>query len=43
MGCFEEGNHFLCGYYYEGGALNVVVVDSDAYGHIVTDIFYVAD
>ena len=43
MGCIEEGNHFLCGYYYEGGALNIVVVDSDAYGHIVTDIFYVAD
>lgn len=43
MGCHEEGQHFLCGYYYEGGALNVVVVDSDAYGHIVTDIFYVAD
>ena len=43
MGCFEEGLEFLCGYYYEGGALNVVVVDSDAYGHIVSDIFYVAD
>lgn len=43
MGCFEEEDHFLCGYYYEGGALNVVVRDSDAYGHIVTDIFYVAD
>lgn len=43
MGCFEEGQEFLCGYYYEGGALNVVVVDSDAYGHIVVDIFYVAD
>lgn len=42
-GCIEEGNHFLCGYYYEGGALDIVVVDSDAYGHIVTDIFYVAD
>lgn len=43
MGCFEERNHFLCGYYYEGGALNVKVVDTDAYGHIVIDIFYVAD
>lgn len=43
MGCLEEGNHFLCGYYYEGGALNVKVVDTDAYGHIVVDIFYVAD
>ena len=43
MGCFEETDHFLCGYYYEGGALNIVVRDSDAYGHIVTDIFYVAD
>ncbi|HEX2057422.1 MAG TPA: hypothetical protein VHI71_03555 [Actinomycetota bacterium] len=43
MDCFEEGNHFLCGYYYEGGALNIVVVDSDAYGWIVTDVFYVAD
>lgn len=43
MGCFEEADHFLCGYYYEGGALNVKVVDTDAYGHIVTDIFYVAD
>ncbi|MDQ4125449.1 MAG: hypothetical protein M3134_07610 [Actinomycetota bacterium] len=43
MGCFEESDHFLCGYYYEGGALNVKVVDTEAYGHIVTDIFYVAD
>lgn len=43
MGCFEEEQRFLCGYYYEGGALNVVVADSDAYGHIVVDIFYVAD
>ena len=43
MGCYEEEDRFLCGYYYEGGALNVVVRDSDAYGHIVTDIFYVAD
>ena len=43
MGCFEEEDRFLCGYYYEGGALNIVVRDSDAYGHIVTDIFYVAD
>ena len=43
MGCFEEEDHFLCGYYYEGGALNIVVRDSDAYGFIVTDIFYVAD
>lgn len=43
MGCFEEEQRFLCGYYYEGGALNVVVRDSDAYGHIVTDIFYIAD
>lgn len=43
MGCFEEADHFLCGYYYEGGALNIRVVDSDAYGFVVTDIFYVAD
>lgn len=43
MGCIEDGDRFLCGYYYEGGALNIVVRDSDAYGHIVTDIFYVAD
>jgi uncharacterized membrane protein len=43
MGCIEDGMRFLCGYYYEGGALNVVVRDSDAYGHIVTRIFYVAD
>ena len=43
MGCIEDGDRFLCGYFYEGGALNIVVRDSDAYGHIVTDIFYVAD
>ncbi|HEX2296146.1 MAG TPA: hypothetical protein VHN37_12670 [Actinomycetota bacterium] len=43
MGCIEDGLRFLCGYYYEGGALNVVVRDSDAYGFIVTNIFYVAD
>jgi hypothetical protein len=42
-GCIEDVDRFLCGYYYEGGALNVVVRDSDAYGHIVTDVFYVAD
>lgn len=42
-GCIEEEMQFWCGYYYEGGALTVVVEDSDAYGHIVTDIFYVAD
>ncbi|HYP22221.1 MAG TPA: hypothetical protein VEV43_01490 [Actinomycetota bacterium] len=43
MGCFEEGQRFLCGYCYEGGALNVVVAHSDAHGHIVVDVFYVAD
>jgi hypothetical protein len=43
MGCFEEVDHFLCGYYYEGGALNIKVVDTDAYGHIVVDVFYIAD
>lgn len=42
-GCVEEGNHFACFYYYEGGGLGITVVDSDAYGHIVTDVHYVAD
>ncbi len=41
--CFEEAHHFLCSYYYEGGALNITVVDSDAYGYIVTDVGYIAD
>lgn len=41
--CFEEADHFLCSYYYEGGALNITVVDSDAYGWIVTDVGYIAD
>lgn len=43
MGCIEETDHFLCGYYYEGGALNITVRDSDAYGFIVTDVGYIAD
>ena len=41
--CTEERNHFGCFYYYEGGGLGIIVVDSDAYGYIVTDIRYVVD
>lgn len=41
--CTEEGDHFACFYYYEGGGLGMTVVDTDAYGYIVTDINYVAD
>jgi hypothetical protein len=43
MGCTEEGDHFACFYYYEGGGLGITVMDTDAYGHIVTDVNYVAD
>ena len=42
-GCTEEGDHFVCFFYYEGGGLNMTVVDSDAYGFIVIDIKYIAD
>jgi hypothetical protein len=41
--CTEEGDHFSCFYYYEGGGLGMTVVDTDAYGWIVTDINFVAD
>jgi hypothetical protein len=41
--CTEEGDHFGCFFYYEGGGLGMTVVDTDAYGYIVTDINYVAD
>ena len=43
MDCLEEDLRFVCFYYYEGGGLNIIVRDSDAYGFIVTDMFYVAD
>ena len=43
VGCEEEGDHFACFFYYEGGGLGMTVVDTDAYGYIVTDINYVAD
>ncbi|MDQ3951801.1 MAG: hypothetical protein M3279_02380 [Actinomycetota bacterium] len=42
-GCTEDGLQFICFYYYEGGGLNITVVDSDAYGWIVTDVGYIAD
>ncbi len=42
-GCTEEGDRFVCFYYYEGGGLGITVRDSDAYGFIVTDVAYVAD
>jgi hypothetical protein len=41
--CLEEGDHFSCFYYYEGGGLGITVHDADAYGYIVTDVNYVAD
>ena len=41
--CIDEGDRFVCGYYYEGGGLGITVRDTDAYGYIVTDIHYVAD
>ncbi|MDQ3916689.1 MAG: hypothetical protein M3323_15380 [Actinomycetota bacterium] len=41
--CLEEDDHFSCFFYYEGGGLGMTVVDSDAYGFIVTDVNYVAD
>lgn len=41
--CTEEGDHFACFFYYEGGGLGMIVRDTDAYGFIVTDISYVAD
>lgn len=43
MGCSEEGDYFSCFFYYEGGGMNMTIVDTDAYGHVVTDIGYVAD
>jgi hypothetical protein len=43
MDCLEEADHFVCFYYYEGGGLNIIVRDSDAYGFVVTDVFYIAD
>ena len=42
-GCNEDDLQFVCFYYYEGGGLNIMVADSDAYGWIVTDTFYIAD
>lgn len=43
MDCSEEGDHFLCFFYYEGGGMNMTIVDTDAYGYIVTDIGFIAD
>lgn len=41
--CIPEAELFFCGYYYEGGALTMTVVDTIGYGYIVTDVEYLAD
>lgn len=41
--CTEEGDHFACFFYYEGGGLGMTVRDTDAYGFVVTEVNYVAD
>jgi hypothetical protein len=43
QGCAEEGLQFRCSWSYDGGAMGMLVVDSDVNGWLVSDLEYVAD
>jgi hypothetical protein len=43
QGCDEQGEGYLCGYYYEGGGLIMVVEGNDSNGYKVTSTSFIAD
>ena len=43
QGCDKQGEGYLCGYYYEGGGLIMVVEGNDSDGYKVTGTSFVAD
>jgi len=43
QGCEKQGAGYLCGYYYEGGGLMMVVEGNDAGGYRVTGTSFIAD
>ncbi len=43
QGCDKQGEGYLCGYYYEGGGLIMVVEGSSADGYKVTSTSFIAD
>lgn len=43
QGCDKQGDGYLCGYYYEGGGLMMVVEGSATDGYKVTSTSFIAD
>ena len=43
QGCEKQGEGYLCGYYYEGGGLIMVVEGNDSNGYKVTSTSFIAD
>jgi hypothetical protein len=43
QGCDKQGDEYLCGYYYEGGGLIMVVKGNGSEGYKVTGTSFIAD